>query len=398
MVIKGCIITDKFKSEKKDVKIVNDKISEIGENLYDDTIIEADGLHLFPSLIDLNVRVKDDNLNHNSLKELTSRALRGGVGTISLMPDSKPAIDNESVLEFIKLKDSKIDIKPLCLGVKSDGKLSDVATLLKRGAKGIVSKSDISGNNLRRLFEYAKAKDIYLFCEPYSETLSDGVMNEGFLSSYLGLPAVAMVAESSEVAKVVEFAKYFNSKLLLKSLSTPRSIELIDSALIKSEVSIHHLILDENSNDNFNTLAKINPPLRDTESKNRMLELLADNKIDTITSLQSQKSSAKKDLAYEEASFGIDCLDYYFSLCYTYLVKSGLISLNKLLEITSFNQAMILKEQSGYIDIGLNANLILVDLNNSFKVEFSNSPYFGKELFGEIKAHFINGEILINSL
>ena len=397
MVIKNAIICDSHKEIKQDVKIENGKIIEIGNNLSDNKIIDANGLYLMPSMIDLNVRVFNDTLSEKTLIRLNQNALIGGVSNILLMPDCSPAIDSEMVIEFVKAKSkvlNKVNIYPSIASLKDD-KLTNISILLQKDTKAIFLKSDSSGNTIRRVFEYSKMSNrpVLCFCNDEDISLS-GVINDGEVSFNLGLDGIPEIAESSEVAKINEISKYIQNKVIIQNISTNRALEIIkNSDNIKSEVSIHHLILNESECENFNTYAKIMPPLRDEQNRLKLIQKLKDGKIDLLTSLHSPKSFEDKDVAFSEAKFGINSIKYYFSLSYTYLVKNNIINLQTLSKLTSLNPAKVLNLNKGLIKEGYDADLILVDLNKKVEIDEKKSLYINNKLFGKVIFNIVNGEI-----
>ncbi len=400
MVIKNAIVCDSHKNIKKDVKIENGKIIKIGNNLSDDKIIDANGLYLMPSMIDLNVRVFNDILSEKTLIKLNQNALIGGVSNILLMPDCSPAIDSEMVVEFVKAKSkvlNKVNIYPSIASLKDD-KLTNISILLQKDAKAIFLKSNSSGNSIKRVFEYSQMSNTPVLCFCNDEYLSlNGVVNDGEVGFNLGLDGIPEIAESSEVAKINEIAKYIQNKIVIQNISTNRALEIIkDSNNIKSEVSIHHLILNENECKEFNTYAKIMPPLRDEKNRLKLVQKLKDGEIDLLTSLHSPKSFEDKDVAFSEAKFGINSIKYYFSLSYTYLVKNNIINLQTLSKLTSLNPAKILNLNKGLIQEGYDADLILVDLNKKVKIDEKKSLYANKQLFGKVVFNIINGKVIID--
>lgn len=397
MIIKNAIICDSQREIKSDVEIIDGKITKIADNLNGDRVIDAKGLHLMPSLIDLNVKTLNNTLNEKTLLKISNSALKGGVSTTLLMPNLTPAIDGEMAVEFVKAKSknlNKISIYPAINALKDD-KLTNISILLKRGAKAIFLKSNLHTNSIKRVFEYSKMHNAPVFCFCNDDGLSlDGVMHDGEVAFNLGLSGIPEIAENSEIAKINEIANYINNRVIIQNISTSRGLEIIKgSENILSEVSIHHLILNESECDNFNTYAKIMPPLRDEINRVALTKKLKDGSIDLLTSLHSPKSLEDKDVAFAEASFGIDSIKYYFPLVYTFLVKNSLIDLQTLSKLTSHTPARILNLNKGIIKEGYDADLILVDLNANVKVEDKNSPYAKKELFGKVILNIVKGEV-----
>lgn len=393
--------------EIKDVLIKDGKIEAIEDSIVsidNVKVIDAKNCFLLPGLVDLNVRLANSVLNRNSLKKLTKTALRGGVTTSLIMPDFTPRLDNSTLLEHFKIKAQKEECD-LHVGApladEKQTRLNNIATLLNNGASAIWTTSSCNANILKRGFQYARMKRAPIFCRCYDEDLDDnGVMNEGELSFKLGLSGISKVSENSEVAKITELSLINNTKIIFQSLSTKRSIDIIrdikkTNKNIFSELSIHHLSKTEKACNGFNTYAKILPPLRDESERVAMLNELALGRVDTLTSLHSPKSVSYKDVAFENAEFGIGCIEEYLSLCYTYLVKSKIINMQRLTELCSLNPALIIEQNSiGKIEVGYRADMVIFDEKISKNIDDKTSLYDGDTLFGEVQKVFKNGEIV----
>lgn len=410
MLLKRCKICDANGMRDGDIRIVGSKIVQVASDLKkepNEEILDCNELVLMPAMIDMNVRVLDDILTQKNLIHTKHNALKGGVGHIILMPDSMPLIDNEAVIELVNTNaqiDGEINALALCHGVRADGSLSDVSILIKSGCVGIYAPSFLNGNILRRLFEYAQLWDVPIFCRCEDLTISgNGVMNEGHYSAKYGLPGIAGISETIEVAKICEIAIDKKVKVIFQALSSARSLQIIknakkEGASVYAEVSIHHLALTEKACEGFDTSAKIKPPLQSNQTRIKLNEALKNGDIDFLTSLHSPKSISKKDMAFEEASFGIDAIKDYFGLLYTNLVKNGLISLSELSKLTSLNQANLLKFNKGLIQEGYDADIMLVSLNSQRYIDDPFSPYKKSEIFGEVLFMAINGDIKLNRL
>ena len=402
MVIKNAVIFEDGKEKKVDVKIEGDKIVEISPRIttLGDEFFDAEGLYLFPSIIDLNVRLYNDKLNRKNLERLFENAILGGVGSFVLMPDFSPRIDNETVLEFLNERisyESKLDIF-LSIAASDGNRLNNISTLLKYGSDVLFEKSSSNGNLIRRAMQYAKMKQIPLMIFCNNPDLNDsGVMNESEVSFTLGLPGISKISEISEVAKILEMAIYYDIEILFQSLSTRRSIEIVNEGKRKNknifcEVSIHHLCKNDSSCEDFNTAAKIMPPLREERERERLIEALKEDKIDTITSLHSPKSIIYKDVAFSDALYGIDSIRDFLSVCYSYLVREGIIDFEKLFEKVSLNPAKILNlKDRGRVKEGYRADLILFDPTYKEVKKDKNSLYNKDTLYGKIEKVMIKG-------
>lgn len=401
IIYKGAIICDKDQEQKKDIKVENfgslDKddfrIVEIGDvlNARDgEKVINASGLYILPNIIDLNIRIKNDVLNVEHIQRLAKKANKSGIGAFVIMPDCKPNIDDETTVEMIKLEKeiTKTPIIPVCNSIKSDGKLSNIAIMADLGCEAIYMHSKYDSNLIQRVAQYAVMKNKPILCRCENLSLSEsGMMNDGEISSNLGLVGISKLAEISEVARVSQIVKSVGASTIFQSISTSESLDIIDNIKqdiknVYSEVSIHHLCLNDSACVGYNTSAKINPPLREEAHRQKLVKALQDGKIDLLTSLHSPKSLTKKDVPFAEAEYGIDAIEFYFALCYTKLVKDNIISLSKLSQILSYNPANIMgMENIGLIKEGYKADFMLVDLNKDITIT-NNSPYKNSVMFG----------------
>lgn len=391
MLIKNAKI---YGENLQDLLIKDGKIVKIGANLDDnDEVLDAQGMTLLPSFIDLCVNLKNDKFSLSNLELLEKECLRGGVGAIILRDCMD--FDEESFSLFLQnLKTRKIQIFPSICALDKQGKLKNLATLFNKGAHALELKSSSDANILRVGMQYALMKEKSIFVKCYDENFDDnGVMNDCEMSFELGLAGMSAVAESSEVAKIKEIAKFYGVKVIFDLLSLKRSIELLEDENLKL-ISIHHLIKDDSACTGFNTAAKLNPPLRSKEDKESLKQALKQGKIDFLSSLHSAKSISLKDLAFDEAAFGIHSVCEFMSLCYTFLIKEGLLTWQNLCKATSQNPSEFLGLNSGIIEVGKEANLVLFDQNEEISAPKS-SLYANDKLFGKVKLHLVKGENII---
>lgn len=392
-----------IKCANKSVQIKNDEIIECGDSkgdskLFDsamfdssDEVLDFKDCILAPQFIDLNVFPKNKSLSRNSILSLEKKAKSGGVGVIALNSALNPAIDNEMAIEFIKNIQSEVEILPLIASnarlnaneskdssENKEGKICDIAILNALGGIGINLDSAKSPNTIDKVAKYAKMLKIPLFINA-NDNLG-GMINYGSLSAELGIPARNPLSEIKEVAKMLEVAIFYDIKVVFSAISEIRSLKLINEAKkhnphIFAEVSLHHLILSDDICRDYNTSAKINPPLKDKKTQELLLESLQNNEIDVLTSLQCAVFNSKKDLPFGSAEYGIDCISYYFSLAYTHLVKNGIISLERLFELCAKNPASILNLHCGVIKKGKRAKLMVLDLKEDIVVNDAFLPY-----------------------
>jgi len=397
MVIANAIVCDINGERKVDVRVEGGLITEIGEGLKGLELIDAKGSYLIPSLVDTNVRLQDSTLNSNNIKSISDKAIKGGVGHIVLNADSNPAIDNEIALEFAQnslksLSGAKIDL--MLNTLQEDSTLSNIAILLKSGAVAPYMSTIAKNNVAIKIAEYVKMYGVTLFCKAEDNSLiNSGVMLEGDVSSKLGLSGIPNMSEVLHVSRMIEIARHFEIKILFKSIASPRSISLINQAKedgvdVSCEVSIHHLICSDESCENFNTTAKLDPPLASSDDIKLLQEALKANQIDILTSLHQPSSPVNKEVAFYDADYGCEAISEILSLYYTKLVKTGLISMSQLIKLSVSNPAMSIGLNKGEIKVGQQIDAVLFNQDETIDVHNSQSLYNNETLEGKVVMSF----------
>ncbi|WP_300958254.1 dihydroorotase, partial [uncultured Helicobacter sp.] len=321
MLFKNATLCDYQGIKTGDLRAQDGIITQIGSLslLPGEEVLDLQGKLLLPAMIDLNVAPKSLSLCTKNLLSLAQKALKGGVGSILLYPRTTPTCSESGSIELIKNLNSQspIHLLPAINPLNLEGKLSDISTLYHSGGRAIFVQSDIDAHSLMKIAQYAQMLDIPLICFCQDRSVADGVMNEGLLSASLGLPSIPAFSQTKEVAKIAEMLHTLPIKLIFDTLVYPRSFDILHTfkenlspiqADFFTQTSIHHLILDETLCENYNTAAKINPPLVDKQSQEQILNLLQKGEINTLTSLQCADFKSKKDQVFELASFGIDAL------------------------------------------------------------------------------------------
>lgn len=403
MLLKNGIICDYSGTRKANIRIQNNKISQISPDLQpidQEVVIDCEGKFVLPALIDIGVYPKNKVLSSKTLNTLSRKCLQGGVGSILLASDIKPLPNNESILELMNFIDSTLPITLLSsiYTFNEDQKITDIASLKNLGAKALNLKSqDLEGQNLLTLMHYAKMLELPFVITPYDTQLAQGVIDSGLLATQLGLPSIPYITWNKEIVKLCEISREFKSPMLL-NITQPEGFEYVEffntkGAKITTQTPLHHLILDELEYQNYNTKAKMFPPLKSKSIKETLINQLQNNAIQCLTSLQNATYNSQKDEVFELASNGVDTINHYFSILYTSLVKTSIITLEKLLEVTSKNQAEFLNLNKGSIEEQKDADLIIVDLDHKFICEDSYSPYHGKEFYGKVCQMLLQGKI-----
>ena len=389
--MRGVTLCDHSREEKLDIQVAESKVVQIAPHLKNednDIIVDASSLVLMPSLWELHARVKNNILNSAHISKLLAKAKQSGVGHLCILPDSAPMIDNELMIEFLEHNDKQYTkLIPICSSVNSQGDLAPIATLLHKGAKAIYLDSG-EGNTIRRVCEYALINNTPIIANAYDESLSRGCINNHLAGASMGLSGIDPIAQVAQVAKMLEIVRFFKNRVLFPTITTMRSVELINRAKTEQEgnefyiqTPVHHLLLNDEQCLGFNTKAKLFPPLREEAEREKLLQALIDGKIDMLTSLQSHETKTKKDLPFEEASSGITDIEIFLALCYTHLVATGLISLQKLVELLSVNACRLFNQMPTTIKEGvLLEELVVLDKKVSFVVRNELSIYAEQEL------------------
>ncbi|GAQ94956.1 dihydroorotase [Thermodesulfovibrio aggregans] len=379
--------------------------------------INGEGLYVFPGLIDMHTHLREPGYEYKeTIRTGTLAAVRGGFTSVCCMANTNPVNDNPEVTYYILAKakeEGSCDVYPIgaiTKGLKGE-ELSEMIMLKQAGCVGFSDDGMPVMNSLimRRALQYSKAIDapIISHCEDF--TLSEnGAMNEGKLSFYMGLKGISKAAEEVMVARDIILSKYSKGTLHIAHVSTKGSVELIKRAKeegikVTAETCPHYFTLTEEALKDYNTSAKVNPPLRTEEDKEAIKEALRSGIIDVIATDHAPHSLDDKNTPFEQAANGISGLETALALSLR-LVHDEVLSLNKLIEKFTVNPAKILKLEKSGIKEGQEADLILVDINKEWivkKEDFAslgkNTPFDGWKLKGKVLLT-IKGKKVFNML
>lgn len=379
--------------------------------------INGEGLYVFPGLIDMHTHLREPGYEYKeTIRTGTLAAVRGGFTSVCCMANTNPVNDNPEVTYYILAKakeEGSCDVYPIgaiTKGLKGE-ELSEMIMLKQAGCVGFSDDGMPVMNSLimRRALQYSKAIDapIISHCEDFSLS-ENGAMNEGKLSFYMGLKGISKAAEEVMVARDIILSKYSKGTLHIAHVSTKGSVELIKRAKeegikVTAETCPHYFTLTEEALKDYNTSAKVNPPLRTEEDKEAIKEALRSGIIDVIATDHAPHSLDDKNTPFEQAANGISGLETALALSLR-LVHDEVLSLNKLIEKFTVNPAKILKLEKSGIKEGQEADLILVDINKEWivkKEDFAslgkNTPFDGWKLKGKVLLT-IKGKKVFNML
>ncbi len=420
-LLKNCHVVSPGLGEGElyDIYVVNGIIEEIGKKLEkaDVKIMDLGGNTVLPGFIDMHCSICDPGFEYLENIETVSRsAARGGFTTITCEPNTNPVIDNKTVVEYIVSKSKShalVNIHPygsMSIGCKGR-EMAEIGEMFNAGIVGVSDGDEFidEASFLRNVMLYTKMFDMPVITHCEDRGLSGtGVMNEGFTASCLGLAGMPREAEEVIVARNIILAENTGARLHIAHVSTKGSVQLIREAKkrgakVTGETCPHYFLLTEEGVENYNTLAKVNPPLRTNEDVEAIKRGIADGTIDVIASGHSPSNEGDKNKVFTSAVYGISSLETAFSLSYTGLVKTGIISLFELVEMMSTKPAEILKlENKGCIAKGKDADFIVVDLRQGYRIDpkhFASkakfSPFAEWEVQGRVIYTMVGGRLIM---
>lgn len=404
----------------RDILITDGIIEKIGNNLsvpQGVELLDLKGKIAAPGFIDMHVHLREPGFEHKETIETgCASAAAGGFTAVCCMPNTLPAIDDASVVIRIieqarRVMSGIVDVYPIAAATKGrEGKeLSPMFELVKAGAVAFTDDGApiISAEIMRRTLEYASmtGRPVIQHAEDTSMTRG-GSMNEGIVSTALGLQAMSPIAEDIIVARDITLAEYVGAHYHVAHLSTSGAVHLVRGAKkrnlsVTCEVTPHHFTLTEEAVRSFDTNTKMNPPLRTMADVEAIKEGLRDGTIDVIATDHAPHSYDEKQVEYPYAPFGIVGLETAIGLCFTELVHKNILTISQLIEKLSVNPRKILRLPAINIKEGEKANLTFLDPDlewtvniQSFKSKSKNSPFDRTKLKGRSVGIINNNKIL----
>jgi dihydroorotase len=406
-----------------DIYIRNGKIASIAPQgkepiPADAKVIDLAGKIVTPGLMDMHTHLREPGEEYKeTIATGCLAAVSGGFTAIACMPNTKPVNDNKSITEYILRKAQETRLATVYpIGAISKGLQGEtMAEFGDMKAAGVAAVTDdgrpvMNGELMRRALEYARNFDLPVISHCEDLTLcSGGVMNEGPVSTQLGLPGIPAVAEEVMVFREIRLAALTASSVHIAHVSARGSVELIRQAKacgvnVTAETAPHYFSLTEEAVTGYDTNAKMNPPLRTAEDVAAIIEGLQDGTIDAIASDHAPHSILEKEVEFDLAANGIVGLETALPLTLK-LVHAGHLSLSEAVARLSINPARILRLEIPSIQIGQRADLTIIDPDRKFIVDVhkfqsisKNSPFHGWELKGKAVMTIINSRIVFDDL
>ncbi|MCM8899674.1 dihydroorotase [Caldicoprobacter algeriensis] len=403
---------------KADILIDKGKVINIGKDIENtaDEVIDAAGKWVLPGLVDAHCHLREPGFEYKEdIGSGTRSAAAGGFTSVACMANTNPVVDSAAMVNYIKsiaMAKGVVKVYPIAAVTKGQKgeELTEMGELKEAGA---VALSDdgrpIMNSHLMRLaLQYAKGLDMLIIshCEDLS-LVGDGVMNEGYMSTVLGLKGITRAAEEVMVARDIILAETLDAPIHIAHVSTRGSVELIRQAKrrgvrVTCETAPHYFSATDAWVDGYDANAKVNPPLRTDDDVEAIKQGLKDGTIDIIATDHAPHHRDDKEVEYGLAANGISGFETAFSLAYTNLVETGILSMVELVQKMSKGPADILNIDAGTIGVGKPADIIVVDLDREYTVDVSkfyskgkNSPFHGHTLKGKVIHTIVDGRIVM---
>ncbi len=420
LLIKGGHVVDPSQNidGKCDILVEGSRILKVESEIpvsEADKVLDASGLTVTPGFIDLHAHLRDPGQEwKEDIESGSLAAVAGGITSVCCMANTDPVNDNPTVTRYIVEKAAKVglcDIFPvgaITKGLKGE-ELAEIGLMVKAGIVAISDDGETPRDSkvLRNAMDYARSLGIPVFTHSEDKSLSDGgQINEGVISTQLGLPGMPAEAEDIGTIRDILVAKLTGARIHICHVSSFGALKLIEQAKkegvkVTCEITPHHFTLTEEAVKEFDTNAKMCPPLRTKEDVEACRKALSSGLADAIATDHAPHSEDEKLVEFCQAPFGIIGFQTMLPLSLR-LVEKGYMNLSQLVEKLSTNPARIINRKDiGTLKPGARANITVFDPNEEFlftkemiKSKSKNSPFIGWKLKGKVKFTIYNGKIV----
>lgn len=414
ILIQNAIVIDSnsaFHKKKVSIRIKEGVISEISENIEpsDEQVLTFDNLHISQGWMDASVSLGEPGFEEReTIANGLNVAARSGFTHVALNPNTQPVVDNQSIVSFVKNKavHHAVTLCPIgALTKNQDGEdLAELYDMQNAGAVafGDYKKSLANANLLKIALQYVQDFDGQVIAFSNDSTIKGkGVVHEGETSTHLGLKGIPELAEDLVVARNLFLLEYTGGKLHIPTISSTNTIQLIREAKQKGlnvtcSVAVHQLLLTDEVLNEFDTRFKVNPPLRDENTRQLLIEAVKDGTIDVITSDHQPLDIEHKKLEFDLAKDGTIGLETAFG------ALLNVLPLDIVVEKLTAARSILLREKNG-IEVGFKASLTLfqpdgasVFKKDDIRSKSKNSAFLNQKLKGSVYGIINNNKIVIN--
>ncbi len=424
LLIRGARVVDPFRGtdEGMDLLVSRGRVAELGKGIPAEgrEVIDAEGMIVAPGFLDIHVHLREPGReDEETLESGLAAALRGGFTAVCCMPNTDPPLDNAALVEEMALKAAKLGLADLfivgCVTRGRQGReLAEMGLMHLSRARVRAFSDDGDGIEdaglMRRALEYVSGFGGVIVSHPEDRGLSrGGQVNEGEVSFALGLRGIPALAEEVMVARDLLLAGETGARLHLAHLSTARSLHMVREAKsrglrVTAEATPHHLVLSERDIRDYDTVYKVNPPLRTPEDVRELRQALTDGTVDAIATDHAPHAPEEKEREFEYAPFGVVGMESAFPVLYTELVERGELPLMRLLDLLTRGPAEVMglqaPEYGGGIEVGCRADLVLLETGRewvmdagAFASKGRNCPFHGRKVKGRVAFTLKNGRV-----
>jgi len=425
LLIRGGTVVGPDATFRADVLVESGVIVAVGEGLSSPhaTVVDATDCWVGPAFVDIHTHLREPGREAAETIETGARAAAvGGFGAMVAMPNTEPALDNVPLVSYVLSQGAKTPLDVAVAGAITVGRKGEsLAPLAELAALGVrLFTDDGTGVQnplvMRRALEYAGPLGIRLAQHCEDEHLANGgVMNEGALSSRLGLAGRSAVAEEIMVQRDIALVRLTGGRVHFLHLSTARSLALVREARaegldVTCEVAPHHFVLSEESCSTFDPQFKVHPPLRPDADRAALAAALATGDIDAVATDHAPHAPELKDMAFDEAPAGMLGLEHVASLTHEALGVNPVALFHllsrgpaRIAQLRASDHRVGLSAHGGVIMVGEDANLVVFDPKETWTVDratlqsrATNTPYHGRALTGRVRSTIVKGRLVVN--
>ncbi|NLM26989.1 MAG: dihydroorotase [Clostridiaceae bacterium] len=418
ILIKNGIVVNKIECGTMNILVEDGVITRIEQDLsaHADEVIDAAGCYVLPGLVDAHCHLRDPGFEYKEdIVSGTRSAAIGGFTSVACMANTNPVADNKAVIGYITDKARRegavrvFPIGAMTKGLKGE-ELAEIGEMKQAGIVGVSDDGRSVENSavMKKVMQYANMFGVSVICHSEDSRLAeDGSMNEGALSTIMGLRGIPEACEEIMIARDLILSEYLNIPVHICHVSTALGVELIRNAKqrgvkVTAETCPHYFTLTEKACEGFNTLAKVNPPLRTEKDVEAIINGLCDGTIDIIATDHAPHHEDEKNVEFDKAAFGIVGFETALPLAYTALVKTGRLDIRQLAEKMSINPSAMLKIDKGELKEGKTADITVFNPEEKYTIDTTkfvskskNSPFHGYPAYGRVTATIVEGRIVV---
>lgn len=388
--------------------------TEIPQEYASARVVDASGAWVVPGLMDMHVHLREPGReDKETIATGTQAAAAGGFTAVACMPNTTPVLDEESKIRYVIQRGEGCPCRIFPIGSITKGlegeELTPFGEMVKSGARAVSDdgKAVAKSNVMRNALNYSKSFNLPVICHSEDSALSyKGHMNEGLVSTKLGVRGIPVIAEDIGVARDLLLAEYTGARIHIAHVSTAGSVRLIREAKkrginVTAETCPHYFTLTDEDVGLYDTNKKMNPPLRTAADRDAVIEGLVDGTIDVIASDHAPHVSEEKDVEFDAAAFGVVGLETSLGVVLTTLVNKNILTPNQMVEKMSVAPNRILGLPGGTLKSGERADLTVIDPNVKWSVDPSdffsksqNTAFDGMELQGCALFSVLDGRVV----